>query len=33
LNKKLVEMVHRVEETNKFFTKQELLNSTKGLFN
>jgi 2-dehydropantoate 2-reductase len=33
LNKKLVEMVHRVEETNQFLTKEELLKATKGLFN
>jgi 2-dehydropantoate 2-reductase len=33
LNKKLVDMVHQVEKTNKFFTKQELVNNTKGLFN
>jgi len=33
LNEKLVEMVHRVEKTNKFFTKEELLGSIKGLFN
>lgn len=31
LNRKLVEMVHRVEETGKFFSKEEFLNSTKGL--
>jgi len=31
LNKKLVEMVHQVEQTNKFFTKEELLASTRGL--
>lgn len=33
LNKKLVEMVHLVETTNRFFTKEELLNNTKGLVN
>ncbi|MFH1397770.1 MAG: 2-dehydropantoate 2-reductase [Candidatus Omnitrophota bacterium] len=33
LNKKLVEMVHRVEKSSKFFTKAELINSTKELFN
>jgi 2-dehydropantoate 2-reductase len=33
LNEKLVQMVHQVEEKNKFFSKEELLNSTKGLFN
>ena len=32
LNKKLVEMVHRVEETKRFFTKEELVNNTRGLF-
>jgi len=31
LNKKLVKMVHEVETTNRFFTKEELLNKTKGL--
>ena len=31
LNRKLVEMVHRVEQTGKFFGKEEFLNSTKGL--
>ena len=31
LNKKLLEMVHEVEQTNKFFTKEELLDSVKGL--
>ncbi len=31
LNKRLVEMVHQVEKTNKFFTKAELLNATQGL--
>ncbi len=29
LNEKLVEMVHKVEETKKFLSKEELLNSTK----
>jgi 2-dehydropantoate 2-reductase len=33
LNKKLIKMVHDVEETNRFFSKDELLNKTKGLFN
>ncbi len=33
LNEKLVEMVHQVEQSGKFFTKEELINSTKGLFN
>jgi 2-dehydropantoate 2-reductase len=33
LNKKLVEMVHQVESSKKFFTNEELINSTKGLFN
>lgn len=33
LNKKLMEMVHRVQETNKFFSKEDLLSATKGLFN
>lgn len=33
LNKKIVEMVHEVEKTKRFFTKEELLNNTKGLFN
>ena len=33
LNEKLVEMVHKVEETKKFFTKEELINNTRGLFN
>ncbi|MEK6728291.1 MAG: ketopantoate reductase family protein [Candidatus Omnitrophota bacterium] len=31
LNKKLVEMVHEVEQTKKFFTKEELLDGTRGL--
>ncbi len=33
LNKRLVEMVHEVEKTHKFFSKEKLLNSTKGLCN
>jgi len=33
LNKKLVEMVHQVERTKKFFSKEELLNKTKGMVN
>lgn len=33
LNKKLVEMVHRVETTHKFFSKEELLNNLKGMVN
>lgn len=33
LNEKLVEMVHRVEETNRFFTKEELISATKDLLN
>jgi 2-dehydropantoate 2-reductase len=33
LNKKLVEMVHIVEKTNKFFTKEELLSEVEGLMN
>lgn len=33
LNKKLVEMVHQVETTHKFFSKEELLNNTKGMVN
>lgn len=32
LNEKLVQMVHKVEETKKFFTKEELINNTRGLF-
>ncbi|MCX5704544.1 MAG: 2-dehydropantoate 2-reductase [Candidatus Omnitrophica bacterium] len=32
LNEKLVEMVHQVEPTGKFFSKQELLDNTKGLY-
>ena len=31
LNEKLVKMVHQVEETKRFFTKEELLYKTKGL--
>lgn len=31
LNRKLVEMVHGVEQTNRFFGKEEFLNSTKAL--
>ncbi len=31
LNSKLVEMVHEVERTQRFFTEEELINSTKGL--
>jgi 2-dehydropantoate 2-reductase len=33
LNEKLVEMVHQVEKSGKFFTKEELIRQTKGLFN
>jgi len=33
LNEKLVEMVHQVEKSGKFFTKEELISSTKDLFN
>lgn len=33
LNKKLVEMVHSVEKTNKFFTKEELISQTKEFLN
>ncbi len=32
LNEKLVEMVHEVEKTGKFYSKKELLDNTKGLF-
>jgi len=32
LNQKLVELVHAVEETKKFFTRDELLSFTKGLY-
>jgi 2-dehydropantoate 2-reductase len=31
LNEELVRMVHQVEATKTFFTKEELLNNTKGL--
>jgi len=33
LNKKLVKMVHSIEQTKRFFTKDELLNKTKGMLN
>jgi len=33
LNKKLVKMVHEVEKTKRFFSKEELLRKTKGLVN
>jgi len=33
LNQKLVEMVHEVERTNRFFSKEELLNNTKAWIN
>ncbi len=33
LNEKLVEMVHQVEQTKRFFSREELLNNTRGLFN
>jgi len=33
LNKKMVDLVHQVEQTGKFFSKSELLTLTKGLFN
>ena len=33
LNKKLVEMVHEVEKTKRFFTKEELVSQVKGLIN
>lgn len=33
LNEKLVEMVHSVERNDKFFSKEDLINNTKGLFN
>lgn len=33
LNEKLVEMVHEVEKAGKFFSKEELLNSVKALYN
>lgn len=32
LNEKLVEMVHSVEKNNRFFSKEELIENTKGLF-
>lgn len=32
LNERLVKMVHQVEKGSKFFTKEELINSTKELF-
>jgi 2-dehydropantoate 2-reductase len=33
LSEKLVNMVHSVEKTGKFFTKDELISETRGLFN
>lgn len=33
LNEKLVEMVHSVEKTNRFFSKEGLINAVKGLVN
>lgn len=33
LNERLVEMVHKVEKTGSFFSKEELINNTKGLWN
>lgn len=33
LNEKLVEMVHKVEKTGKFFSREELLKNTEGLYN
>jgi 2-dehydropantoate 2-reductase len=33
LNEKLVEMVHRVEKTKRFFSKEELLRAAENLFN
>jgi 2-dehydropantoate 2-reductase len=33
LNKKLTEMVHVVERSNAFFSKEDLLDNVKGLFN
>jgi 2-dehydropantoate 2-reductase len=33
LNQRLVELVHTVEETNRFFTKEELLNHVKEALN
>ncbi len=32
LNEKLVSLVHAVEKTSKFFSREELINATKGLF-
>ncbi len=32
LNEKLVSLVHEVEKNRKFFSKEELINATKGLF-
>jgi 2-dehydropantoate 2-reductase len=32
LNQRLIELVHAVEETGKFFTRDELLSFTKGLY-
>ncbi len=32
LNQKLVEMVHAVEKTGKFFSKEDLIDNTKGLW-
>lgn len=31
LNERLTEMVHQVEQTHKFFSKEELINNTQGL--
>ena len=33
LNEKLTQMVHQVERTGKFFTKEDLQSSIAGLFN
>ncbi|TBR16039.1 ketopantoate reductase family protein [bacterium] len=33
LNEKLVAMVHEVEKTGKFFSKEDLLKNTRGLYN
>jgi 2-dehydropantoate 2-reductase len=33
LNEKLIEMVHQVEKTNRFFSKKELIQQVKGLVN
>ena len=33
LNKKLVEMVHQVEKTKRFFSKADFLSATEGLLN